>query len=656
MRPAAWFVALLALAAGVSPALSALTLVENGAPRCAIVVAVSTNANAAYSSKLAGEELAHVLRVMSGASVPIVPEAQLARCALPSNTTLVYVGPTEAARQRGLDAKQFAYEEAVVQTATNAVFVIGDDRVPLPGTHHAATLLCEKFLGARWLWPGDLGEVIPRRATVTLPDAIDVRQTPSVRIRFWRDVANNATFIKQYAEPLGWTTNEWRQMGRESTQWTLRNRMQKRSGIDVRAGHAYERWYERFGESHPEYFAVQPCGQRDLKPRDPTAVKLCHSSPSVIDQVVADIEEAFRKEPEMASFSLSPNDGGFTGHCMCARCKAWDEPDGPPMRLQDAVTREWFEYVSLSDRMVRFYNAVAERVSAHHPNLLLVGHAYCAYDPPPVRAKVHPNVVISYVGSNPYLSEANRRGERARWEGWARTGARMMWRPNWLDQLMGLPVDMTRPFAEDLSFAVRRARLIGTDFDSQYHVWGGMGLSHYVLARLLWDVNLDVDALIQDYCAAGFGRAAPAVHEYFMQIRRVSERHAAGWNRVAPWYDSNGPSFYDETFFREARRGLDRATARAATDPPAVRDRIQFLARTLAWSQISIEILERGRLYRNGDRSQKDRLIELELARQRFCEDHRRSWMLFTPSVIREARRFAKWAFPVPEKELMKAK
>lgn len=627
---------------------------EDGAPRCAIVMAVSTNANTVNSCQFASEELARVLRRMSGATVPVVPEPQLARRALPAGATrtLIYVGPTAAARQQGLDADKFAHEEAVIHTATNAVFVLGDDRKPVWGTTHAATLLCEKYLDVRWLWPGDLGEVIPRRATVTLPDTLAVRQTPSVKIRAWRDVINNASFRQQTGAKLGWTTEEWREMARASTLWTLRNRMQKVAGVDLRAGHAYDRWVARFGESHPEYFAVQPCGQRAPDAKRAGDVKLCHSSPAVIDQIVADIEAAFVKEPALPSYSLSPNDGGFTGHCMCERCKAWDEPAGPPMRLQDAVTKEWFAYVSLSDRMVRFYNAVAERVTKDHPRLMLVSHAYCAYAPPPVRATIHPNVVISYVGGNPYRARSARAQEQANWQGWARTGARMMWRPNWLDQLMGLPVDITRMFAEDLRFAVREARLIGTDFDSQYHVWGGMGLSHYVLARLLWDANLDVDELVRDYCRSGFGRAAPAVHDYFLAVRRVTERHYAEHVPGVTWAESNGPSFYDETFFRDARRHLDEAARRAEEDSEAVRKRVAFLADTLTLTRLNIEILQRGQAYRAGDKSHRARLIELERAREQFLAEHRRDWVVFTPSLIREQRRFRKWSYPVPEKEL----
>lgn len=631
-------------------------MIENGQPRCTIVIASTTNWNVANSVKMAGAEIAHVLQKMSGGEIKVVPEPQLERASIPAEAkrVLIYVGPTEFAKKHGLAAHQLAHEEAVIRTEGDALILIGDDRIPVIGSYNATTLFLEKYLDVRWLWPGELGEVIPRRATVRIPEKIAFRQTPSVKIRTWRDRAQNGTFFRRYATPDGWTEAEIHQFAVDSSKWYLRNRMQKKMGIDLRAGHAYGLWFRRFAESHPEYFAVQPCGKRDLDPKHGGDIKLCHSNPAVIDRIVADIEEAFQKEPNLPSYSLSPNDGGFTGHCMCDRCKSWDEPKGPPMRLQDAVTREWFDYVSLSDRMVRFYNAVAERVTKKHPKLLLLSHAYCAYNPPPVRATLHPNVVISYVGKNPYRTAEGRAEERKLWEGWSRTGCAMMWRPNWLDQLMGIPYDNSVWLAEDLRYAVKHCRLLGTDFDSQYHVWGGMGLPHYILARLLWDVNQDVDAIVDDYCRAGFGKAAPAMRDYFMQVRRVTENHYAKHKPGQIWAESNGPGFYDEAFFRGAHKSLAKAASLAVEDSPEVLGRVDFFKKALEFTEMSIGITQRGRLYRNGDKSQRVPLIELERKRQRFFEDNRTSFVIWTVSIQFEQRRFAKYAYPVPEKELAK--
>ena len=59
-------------------------------------------------------------------------------------------------------------------------------------------------------------------------------------------------------------------------------------------------------------------------------------------------------------------------------------------------TRRDFEHVSLTDRMVYFWNAIAEQVAKVHPDKLLVVDAYSVYAAPPVERKLHPNLVVRF--------------------------------------------------------------------------------------------------------------------------------------------------------------------------------------------------------------------------------------------------------------------
>jgi hypothetical protein len=59
-------------------------------------------------------------------------------------------------------------------------------------------------------------------------------------------------------------------------------------------------------------------------------------------------------------------------------------------------SRRDFEHVSLTDRMVYFWNAIAERVARVHPDKLLVVDAYSVYAAPPVERKLHPNLVVRF--------------------------------------------------------------------------------------------------------------------------------------------------------------------------------------------------------------------------------------------------------------------
>lgn len=626
-------------------ALAGPTLVEDGQARCTIVVAATTNHHQEYVGKMASQELARILKKASGAEVKVVHESALTN----ASGTVIHIGSTHLARENGFDPQKLQFEETIVRSIGDSLLLLGDDTPPRLGTYYAVTLFAEKYLGVRWLWPGELGEVIPKRAAIAIPNRIDLRQTPSVKVRTWRDAANNRSVLK-HAFDMGWTEAEVQKHALESVEWSRHNRWQTSMGLALNGGHAYEIWLKRFGQTHPEYFALQPCGQRDLKPKDPTGVKICHTEPGVLAQIEADIEEAFRQNPNLTSFSLSPNDGGYTGHCMCDRCRAWDEPGGEPQKLYDSITHKPFDYVALSDRMLRFYNAVAERVTVKHPRLLLVGQAYCAYDPPAVRTKAHPNVVISYVGANPYFARAEGLAERANWRGWARAGTQMMYRPNWIRMGMGMPYDYAKAFAEDLRFQVRHCRLIGTDFDTQFHFWGSQGLTHYIMARLAWDVEQDVDALVADYCRTGFGKAAPAVRRYYARVEQLSREHFQHWQPGGSWL-TKGPEFYDEAFFRDVNQHLAEAARLAAEDEVAVQQRVAFLKDTIEWARIETEILQRGNRYQNGDKTQHDALAEAMRRRQQFADEHKTTWAIWLPGVRWHIQRYKGVTLPLPEED-----
>jgi hypothetical protein len=109
----------------------------------------------------------------------------------------------------------------------------------------------------------------------------------------------------------------------------------------------------------------------------------------LIEQIARDKIAELSANPAATSVSIGPNDGGRTTFCMCENCQRLDPPEGRKIQLQydDAsgsrVERRLFDYVSLTDRMVTFYNAIAERVTKVHPDALLVADAYSAYSARP---------------------------------------------------------------------------------------------------------------------------------------------------------------------------------------------------------------------------------------------------------------------------------
>lgn len=59
------------------------------------------------------------------------------------------------------------------------------------------------------------------------------------------------------------------------------------------------------------------------------------------------------------------------------------------------------------------------------------------------------------------------------------------------------------------------------------HNWATQGLNYYILAQLHWNPDLDVDALIDDYCRAGFGNGAEHVKRYLLRLEGLTDKIAA---------------------------------------------------------------------------------------------------------------------------------
>ena len=111
-------------------------------------------------------------------------------------------------------------------------------------------------------------------------------------------------------------------------------------------------------------------------------------------------------------------------------------------------------------------------------------------------------------------------------------------------------------------------RLGATTLDGQSGCnWGPNGLGYYLTAQLTWDVEADVDAIVEDFYAAAFtGAAAP--------VRRFYER----------WQDSNEMS---ERMLVLAYRDLD--AARRLAEGPGVEGRLDHLMMYLHWLRLRHE-------------------------------------------------------------------
>lgn len=600
-----WFVAavLLLVTAHQAPKSSAAVLVQDSVSRATIVLELHPT----QETLAAAGDLKHYLQAISGAVVDIVNTGE------PFDTPVkIYVGMEHEGLPQafaGVDLAMQGYEETLIAVQGDNVLLAGRDGKDgttsyQRGTSQAIYTFIDKYLGVRWLWPGELGEDVPRQVTISLDDIAD-RYTPKLQQRYLRLVSYGAhgnddadANVKQIGETLDGDMRDWRRRHRADTNW-------------ISARHAYTQWWDKYHESHPEYFALQPDGTRSLC-TPPDRVKLCISNPEVVERWLEDAVAQLESDPDRRMVSVAPNDNAYMGFCTCADCTAWDTKDQSYMAqkpLRWAGREE--EHVALTDRFAHYWNAAARKLKERYPDReVLVGTcAYEAYRTPPMEVELDENIVVGYVGALPASSSARYEIEKRNWLGWSQQVDKLYWRPNLFYADRGMPVLFMRRAARDFAWLADHG-MIGLDVDTIYGHWALQGLQYYLLAKLAWDPYLDMDQAIHDYTTRAFGEAAaPSMRSYFQLLEEVYyERIEAGEDQSKLEKITSNPAFYSQDLRDKLRALLDQAMAAADTD--LHRQRVQFFQAGLTFLGLHLNAIDAMNRLREAGDGERDAAYE----------------------------------------------
>lgn len=572
----------------LSPCLAKdLTLVEDGVSQAPIIVFK----DAPPYIRLAAEELADYFQKVSGARPDILIGEQNP---LPDRAIWVGVQPQVKTLFPQTNFEFQHPEEILIVANEQHLLIAGRDRWNPDflevegidekivgkqleyGTVNAVYTFLRDQLGIRWLWPGELGLDIPRHKTISV-SPMEYRYHPQIRAR-------GSLFNFSALSNKGY--------GRAHT-WTRHQRLQLDS-LEMEGGHAFNDWWERFQDTHREYFALQPSGERTGFPNART-VKLCQSNPAVWRQWLADVEQQLKKDPNQRVFSGSPNDGWASGHCTCEKCRAWDHPEGEPRNFHWKSGNELRP--ALSDRHVTFANHLAGLLKERYPdkNYQVLMLAYGHSRPSPVKARPDENVIISSVANFLGRSHEDDRGStrgathREQFAGWGKLAPQVMWRPNtgspagWQQ---GLPDISLKQTAKDFRF-VADNHCIGIYVDSVWEHWGTQGPQYYLMAHLAWDPRLDEQALMEDYYQRAYGPAAKHVQEYFDVFEQAREKHIKKYGGRAGL--TKFTELYTKTLLRKAKKSLDQAKASVKDSPAIYQYRVEFVTAGFEYTHLLVE-------------------------------------------------------------------
>lgn len=461
-----------------------LTLAANGETDYRIVIA----ADAPAAERTAADTLADYLTQITGANFPVITDAE------PPAAKEMAVGVTNR-EPDGLFVRGDWDEDAVrLYTEGERLYLTGGSP---RGTLYAVYTFLEDTLGCRW-FTRDLN-VVPERNVLAVP-AADYYYEPCFRLRqtYWMFSAMYPDYCAAHKlhgvmaylpEALGGGRHE----------------------LAVSSVHTMQQIVPpSLFETHPEYFGCDTAGTRSPN-RQP-----CLRNENVFRLALAYAKDYFSRYN--AILSVSQNDG--MDFCQCDACRAFNAAHGN----------------TDSAALLDFVNRVAKEIRKDYPDARIETLAYQRSQTPPKGMTVADNVVIRLCGISTCTlhdlddpacpPNAAFSKDLTAWSKLTRNLYVWEYSTNFRYYYAPYP-NLT---AMQARYRYYRDRNVTAIFDNgcgdnivpgEFHE-----LRVYLLLKLLWDPDTDVQRHMREFCEAYYGAAAGDVIDFI----NYYEKHAGGWN------------------------------------------------------------------------------------------------------------------------------
>ena len=558
MRLALLAAAVLLLSAFAADA-SAVTLVRDGKPLAKIVVSADVLAaepmvptqggtgSPASKTRLAANDLQQILAKMTGATLEIVSED-----AAPAGPVIL-VGQSKRVQSLNLDipkgqSSARTEDGYTIHCKGDVLVLAGNDEGPFHGSHYAVAEFLNR-LGVRWFIPGDFGEVIPQKSTVTFDDV---------------------TFTDRPTFPLRtWWCNQLPEMRGPEALWKLRSKMQISTDAVVPvAGDSRLRNYmpdASLVETRPELFGQHMDGRPDpYMPNlsNPESAKL------VAEKIIAQFKEEQAAGKTLNGVGFAPDDGlpmDYTPETISTLHQGFRDYLGREGLFRDySTSEEWFTFI----------NRVAEHVEKEYPDQIIATNGYANRGLPPEGMTLHQHVAVMYAPiwadtTKPFFSPNS-------WHGHVQGAQLKRWTE--LSNLVYLYNYNITMLVSALA-PVPQVRRMATNY-RYYKDWGVFGffneakqpwmeegiVSRYTRAKLMWKADLDLDAHLSAFYSEWYGPAGEDVQGFYDTLENaLLESPMLGHeDRILPY-------IYTNEMVEKCRTHIEAAEAKATAEPHKTR-------------------------------------------------------------------------------------
>ncbi len=518
---------------------------------------------------LAAQEMAYFIKLATGAELPIVTDDTSPQ------GTLILIGEGRLTREARITADDLPLEGFRFSTFNRGIAIVG--AVPKPqqtwafwsaqlGTLYGVYDFLERFAGVRWYYPGDDGQIVPKRSSLI----ITARTYSDAPVRLKRIFCD----YPAKGMPAG---TDFRAFAR---------RMRNGGSTSVSTGcHTPDNFGIHFSEN-PECFQLKIDGTRETN-------FPCYGNPKTVEVMIRDLENFYNKSDKRAwtrpdgnvwgpptqwTIHISPPDNSVD--CHCEYCKP----------LVDAQARN----IGVASRiMVQFVDKMAQEIQKRWPEKTVFFLPYSNYTLPPEGAKLPKNVVAGIClmrGAGNAKEPLVAQDHDAMISGWNRiTG-----NPVDLWEYQCWPVDdTTLPFQYPHVLKEFQQRhggdVVGSFINGGYapenlpgEQWALQHWTIYCWMRLLWNPDFDVDAALEEYLTLMYGPAKEPVAEIYKLL--IDRWEKVMWKDQPQVHRISPVQIHEETMPKKEVSRLKELLAQAqksAGENNQIRRRVDFIGNAL---------------------------------------------------------------------------
>jgi len=463
-------------------------ITREGTPSSTVVI----SGNPSPSEEWAAKEFVRCVKAISGAELKVV-HTDAAK--LPKGPVILLGHDTVKKFAPKVSLQGLGDEGFILQCDNDRLIIAGGK---LRGTMYGVFTLLEK-LGCRWWAPGT--EDLPSIASISLP-AFQDTQAPVFEYRdiLYRPIGSlegNEFCARNKLNGMAWG-NAPEHLGKQFTIDKLRlahthPKLMKASGVEVT-----DRMYAQTKNDgiHKRQY--------------------CLTHPDVRAAMTKAVLARFAEHPEVPFITMGHSD--TKTYCECAECSALSEAEG-----------------STGAPSLELANHVADAVAKEYPDKRILFLAYQWTRKPPATIKPRNNVMVilcpiecDYAHPLATGTEPDNVSFRKDIETWSKiTGKLYIWDyiVNYSHFLM--PFSNITSLGPNVKF-FRDHKVVGL-FEQACHTgWGSeyYQLKMWLLCKMMWNPDLDSDALIREFCNGFYGPAGEEVYQGIMAAHELAQKES----------------------------------------------------------------------------------------------------------------------------------